>query len=357
MSGTLDNVVALRQLDPQDMLGWVERFPEQYHDAWRIAEGLSLPDSCAGKAKIVVAGMGGSAIGGDMVAALLASEMPVPVTTVRGYTLPAWVDENTLVIASSYSGNTEETLSAFAQALDRGAAVVALTTGGELSRQALDRGLPVVTFPGGGQPRAALGYSLVLLLGILEALGYYSLPAAARAEAAQVLETLNQRYGPDVPERENTAKRYARMAHDRIVFAFGAGHMIPVARRWKTQFNENSKRWSGYDEMSELNHNLIVGLRFPHALAQVMLAFSLESDLDHPRIQLRWRITADLFQQSAVPLVRVRAPGTYAFTQMLALVHLGDFVTVYRALLDEQDPSEIDNIVYLKRALATTMAP
>lgn len=352
MSFDLDNELAMRQADPQDMLGWVERFPEQVADAWQRAEALRLPDSHRNKRHVVVLGMGGSAIGGDLLAALMVPEAPVPVTVVRGYTLPAWVGPDTLVIASSYSGNTEETLTGFEEALRRGAAVLALTTGGKLARRAQEANVPVVLFPGGGQPRAAIGYSWILLIGIMEALGYYELPATARAEAAHILDEVNRANLPSVPEETNPAKQYARRAYEHVVFVFGAEHLAPVARRWKTQFNENAKQWSAYDEMPELNHNTIVGTAAPSDLGKHVLLFSLESSADHPRVRARWDITAEIFRRSGLPLVRVEAPGDHRFTQMLSLIHLGDFISVYLAFLNGRDPSEIDNINYLKHALA-----
>lgn len=352
MSIHLDNVLAMRQADPQDMLGWVERFPQQVEDAWKRAQAIKLPESHRGKRHVVVLGMGGSAIGGDLLAALMATEAPVPVSVVRGYTLPAWVGSDTLVIASSYSGNTEETLTGFEEALRRGAAVVALTTGGKLARRAQQAGVPVVIFPGGGQPRAAIGYSWILLLGIMEALGYYQVPAEARAEAAHILEEVNSANAPDVPEARNPAKQYAQKLYDHIPVVFGAEHLAPVARRWKTQFNENSKQWAAFDEMPELDHNTIVGTKAPAGLGQRVAVITLESSADHPRVKARWDITADILKRSGLPLIRVEAPGDHRFTQMLALIHLGDFISVYLAFLNGCDPSEIDNINYLKEALA-----
>ena len=352
MSIDLDNELAMRALDPNDMLGWVERFPEQVADAWARADKLDLPVSYRGKKHIVILGMGGSAIGGDLLAALMASRSSVPVSVVRGYDLPAWVDDETLVIASSYSGNTEETLTLFQEALKRNAALVVLTTNGKLERLALDNDIPVVLFPGGGQPRAALGYSLILLLGIVGALGYFSLPAEERAEATHIIEEINTACAPAIPEAENPAKQYAQMAYNRIPFVLGAGFLRPVARRWKTQFNENSKTWSAYDEMPEFNHNLIVATKSPFHLAQSILIISLESSNDHPRVRARWDIVADIFAKSHLPHLRVQAPGHTPFAQMMGLIHLGDFVTVYLAFLNEQDPSEIENIDYLKSALA-----
>ncbi len=352
MNFDLDNELAMRHLDPQDMLGWVERFPEQVADAWARADAIRLPTSYQGKRHIVVLGMGGSAIGGDLLAALLETETQVPITVVRGYRLPAWVNADTLVIASSYSGNTEETLTGFEEALRRGAAVVALTTGGTLARLAEEKGVPVVMFPGGGQPRAAIGYSWILLLGIVQALDYYRLPGEARAEAAHVLDELNTAYGPRVPESANPAKQYARRAYNRVLFVLGAEHLTAVARRWKTQFNENSKQWAAYDELPELNHNTIVGTRAPTDLADHILLISLESPSHHARVQRRWDITATIFQRHKLPHLRLRAAGEHPFTQMMGLIHLGDFVSVYLAFLNGRDPSEIDNINYLKNELA-----
>ncbi len=352
MAVDLDNVAQLRAMDPKDMLGWVERFPEQCADAWVRADAISLPDTLRDKKHIVVVGMGGSAIGGDLLSAYLSARAAVPVTVVRHYTLPAWVNEDTLIIASSYSGNTEETLSAFRQALEKGLSLVALTTGGRLARLALDHQVPVVVFPGGGQPRAALGYSFVLLLGIVQALGYYTVPGEERAEAAAVLDELNRTYGPDVPREENPAKQHAEALFGRIPYVMGSGVLAPVARRWKTQFNENSKQWAAFDEMPELNHNTVMGTRAPDLLPDVLTLISLESPTDHPRIRLRWDITADIFRKAKLPHLRIQAPGEHALSQMLGLIHLGDFITVYLAFLNGQDPSSIDNIDFLKAELA-----
>jgi len=352
MTVNLDNVVALRAMDPQDMLGWVERFPEQVADAWERADQVKLPDSYRNKKHIAVIGMGGSAIGGDLLAALMAPTAPVLVTVIRQYHLPAWVNEETLVIASSYSGNTEETLTAFEEAVARGAKVVALTTGGKLERKALDFGLPIVAFPGGGQPRAALGYSFILLLGIMRAGGYFALSAEARAEAEHVLDEVNTACAPDIPESDNIAKQYARALLNCIPYVMGARHLVPVARRWKTQFNENSKQWSAYDEMSELNHNTIMGTAAPEDLADHLALISLEAPNEPPRIKARWDITADIFKRAGLLHLRVRASGGEPFVQMMELIHLGDFVTVYLAFLNGKDPSNIDNINYLKTELA-----
>ncbi len=352
MTVDLDNVVALRAMDPQGMLEWVERFPEQYADAWIRADKITLPYSLQNKRHIVIVGMGGSAIGGDLLAAYLATKIPIPITVIRHYELPAWVTEESLVIASSYSGNTEETLSAFQQALERGAHVVALTTGGKLARLALDHNVPVVTFPGGGQPRAAIGYSFILLLGILQALGYYVVPGEERAEAASILEELNTAYAAEVPEQENMAKQYARALFGFIPYVMGSGVLAPVARRWKTQFNENSKQWAAFDEMPELNHNTVMGTKAPPSLPEHIFLISLEGPTDHPRVRLRWDITAELFRKAGLPLLRVQAPGTYPLSHILGLIHLGDFITVYLAFLNGQDPSAIENINFLKKALA-----
>ncbi len=352
MSIDLDNELAMRSLDPHDMLGWVERFPEQFADAWARADALELPKTHRGKKHLVILGMGGSAIGGDLLSALMASTASIPVSVVRGYELPAWVNEDTLVIASSYSGNTEETLTTFQHALDRGAALIALTTNGKLEREALDKDIPVILFPGGGQPRAALGYSLILLLGIVENLGYFSISAEARAEATQIIEELNAACAPNIPEVENPAKQHAQRIFSRIPFVLGAGPFIPVARRWKTQFNENSKTWAAYDEMPEFNHNLIVGTKAPADLGEHIIVISLESTNDHPRIKIRWDISAEIFRNAGIPHLRIQAPGHHVFAQMMGLIYLGDYITVYLAFLNGQDPSEIENINTLKSALA-----
>src|SRR5919198_6658460 len=256
----LESVERIRAADPEDMLGRIKELPKQVRDAWSIASKAQLPPAYGDVRSIVVVGMGGSAIGGDLAAALLADQLKVPMSVHRDYGLPGYVGRDSLVIASSYSGNTEETLSAFEECRKRGAKILVLTTGGKIADLARVSGFPVITFSYKAQPRAALGYSLGLVLGSLTRLGFARDLAddvnAALADVAKLEERVHE------GARTNDAKKLAKELFGRIVFAYGAGVMGVMARRVKGQWNENAKNWSAFDIMSELNHNAVVG--FPH---------------------------------------------------------------------------------------------
>jgi glucose/mannose-6-phosphate isomerase len=347
-------------IDKQGMLGHVLNLPQTCADAWDLAQRAlppldllhSMPEQTR---QIVVVGMGGSAIGGDLLAALVADENPVPVLVHRGYDLPAFVDgPRTLVIGSSHSGNTEETLSAFRQAHKRGAALLALTTGGELARLSAEWGTPVLRFKYDSQPRAALGYSFILLVNLMCHLGLISDKTADLAEAVDTMRAWQAEIGPQVPVVQNPAKRLAGLLMERMPVIYGAGLMEPVARRWKTQFNENAKSWAVFEEMPELNHNAVVGYEMSQRIRDWTSVIMLRSRFDSPRIQTRWRVTRQMLLHEGLSSDQVKAQGQSRLAQMLSLVHFGDLVSVYLALAYGVDPTPIGPITYLKEQLAAS---
>ena len=195
---TLDNL-NLAACDPDSMYARIAELPQQCEDAWRLVDGFSLPDSYRGAKKVVILGMGGSAIGGDLARSLIESTATVPVMVVREYTTPAYIDESTLVIASSYSGNTEETLSALDEALAKGAKCVCVGTGGKIEQRSRDAGLPFLKFSYASSPRAAIGYSLICLVGVLRQARIAVVPRADLLEATSVMRAWQAELSPDVP--------------------------------------------------------------------------------------------------------------------------------------------------------------
>jgi len=348
----LDDLRALRRLDPDDMLGRIAELPQQCRDAWALGQAFDLPADYGAAGQVVIAGMGGSAIGGALLAGLVADEATVPISIVRSYTLPACVGPDALVVGCSYSGNTEETLSAFQQARERGARLLAITRGGQLGQLARSWGVPALTFDYVSQPRAALGYSLVLLLGVLEQLGFFGPKEADLAEAVDVMEALQGETGPQVPTGENPAKALAHRLHGRLVVVYGAGFMEPVANRWKTQINENSKAWATFEGMPELNHNSIVGYEHPRELRDRLAVVMLTSALDHPRTAIRFQVTRELLEERGIACEVVTARGRSRLAQMLSTIHLGDYVSFYLAALNGADPTPVEVINVLKRRLA-----
>ncbi len=352
MAVNLDDGMVYERLDPSTMQRYIAELPRQCAAAWELARDWKLPASYGAVKQVVILGMGGSAIGGALLAGLERDVCPIPVHGVNDYTLPAYADADTLVVASSHSGNTEETLSAFGQAIERGCRLVAVTTGGKLSALAADKGIPQLQFTYPTAPRAALGYSFTLLLGLFCRLGLLPDRSGELSEAIALLETLQSQWAPNVPTAENPAKRLATRLHGRLPVIYGAGFLGAVARRWKGQFNENSKVWAFYEELPELGHNAIVGYGLPTQMREQVTVICLRSPLDHPRVQLRWEITRELLLQEGIAVETLHGQGASRLAQMLSLIHQGDYVSLYLALKNGADPTAMRPIEYLKQRLA-----
>ena len=352
MINNLDNPQVFRQLDPGGMLTCLHEIPELCQQAWQMAMDFALPQDYSQINKAVILDMGGSAIGGDLVSSLIATEAKLPILTCRDYNLPAFVDARTLVIASSYSGMTEETLSSFTQALETEAKKLVITTGGTLKSIAEKRNVPVFSFDYKAQPRAALAFSSLPVLCFLQKLGFTSDRSADVAETVQVLQELSQRINEGAPSSRNPTKQLAQRLYGHLPVIYGAGIASEVAHRWKTQLNENSKAWAFYGVFPELNHNSVVGYQFPPELASKMMVVLLRSAHLSERIKLRYQITCQLLERASVEYQIVDGEGSSPLSQMMSLVLFGDYVSYYLAMLYKIDPTPVKAIDYLKEELA-----
>lgn len=365
-NGPASQTDPFRPNDPGDMLARIREFPRQVEDAWGIVSGLDIERELARDVRqVLVAGMGGSAIGADLVSGLVADQCPLPIHVHRSYGVPAWVDRHTLFIASSYSGNTEETLDAWDAAVDAGAKCIAITTGGELARRAQAAGATAIGFDYGAQPRAALGYSFTLVYGLLARLGWLEDAETALRTGLEFLESAAGQWEPDACLEVNFAKRIAKNYSGRIPVMIAAGHLAPVARRWSTQLNENTKSWAFWQELPELNHNLIVGLRHPRKANSIAAGEStprevadtvhitlLRSPHYRDRIVRRLEITEEVLSSSGFDCSDVTAPtGADRLAELFWMVWLGDYVSYYLACLYGEDPTPVETIELLKRRL------
>jgi glucose/mannose-6-phosphate isomerase len=335
-------------LDPAGLLGDVLAQPHQLGDAlWRAqSAGIPKQDRPGG---LIVCGMGGSAIGGDLAAAALGDRATRPITTVRGYALESWTGPDSLVLCASYSGNTEETLACFEAAGAAGAGRVALTTGGQLAELARADGVPVIGVPAGMQPRAAVVYMVV---GGLECAAHCGAAPGVHAEidtAAALLGTLVGEWGPEAAD-DSTAKALARALHGTLPVIHGAGPTAAVARRWKTQVNENAEAAAFWSELPEADHNEICGWARGRAAGPLSSVF-LEDPDQHPRIQRRIELTAAVVERAGAPALRATARGETRLERVLSLVLLGDLVSVYLADLDGVDPGPVEELVRFKNEL------
>ena len=348
----LDNASVCRRFDKSGMLNHLHGFPEQCQKAWEKVLKFELPHLHTRISNVVILGMGGSAIGGDIVRRLALAESKSPVWVHRDYGLPAFVDESTLVIASSYSGNTEETLSAFTKSLGIPSKKLAITSGGKLKDLAKKEGIPVFIIDYQAPPRAAFPHSFVPLVGVFQKLGLLTDKSVALQEAVAVLKKLSGDLIETNPLASNPAKQLAARLQGRLAVIYGAEMLSEVARRWKGEFNENSKAWAFFESFPELNHNAVVGYEFPPEVKERILVLMLRSPSLHPRNLLRYEVTSTLLAKAGIAYEFVEARGKSALAQVLSLVLLGDYASFYLSMLNEVDPTSTDAIDFVKQHLA-----
>ena len=341
-------------VDPRSMRALVEKFPEQAESAAQAARNarLSVPEKIR---SLVVTGLGGSAIGGDLVRSVAGPHLKYPFLVNRDYDRPAFVDEHCLVFACSYSGNTEETLSAYQPARKAKAKIICITSGGQLEALARKDGCPALSLPGGLPPRAALAYSLFTLLGAMQTLRFIPDMSKAIGETLDLLKRLAVRYGSANPESENPAKKLAHSLNGKIVAVYGSNAILDAAAyRWRSQIAENSKNLAFHHVLPEMNHNELVGWLLPEdALKRVGVVF-LRDRGDHLQVQRRFDLTRELIDGKAGALLEIWSEGESLLARIMSIVYLGDFVSLYLAYMNNVDPSPVQAIDYLKRKLSAT---
>ena len=353
----LDNPSVYRKLDKSGMLNHLHAFPEQCGKAWEKVRSFELPREYTEISNVVILGMGGSAIGGDIVRRLALAESKVPVCVHRDYGLPAFVDGSTLLIASSYSGNTEETLSAFSASLKTQAKKLVITSGGKLKHSAENEGIPVFVVDYRAPPRAAFPHSFVPLVGIFHKLGLLGDKPADLQETVDILNKLSGDFIETRPLASNPAKQLATKLWGHVPVIYGAEVLSEVAQRWKAQFNENSKAWAFSESFPELNHNAVAGYEFPREAKERIFVLMLRSLSFSSRSLHRYEATAELLTKAGIPYEFVEARGESALAQVMALVLLGDYSSFYLAMLNEVDPTSIDAIDFVKQYLAGSAVP
>lgn len=354
MENILDNIEKIRQIDKSDMLKLLADFPSQCQDAIRIAQSFPLPKGFEKINKVVFTGLGGSAIGADLVRAYLYDEIKLPLFINRDYTLPAFVDENTLVFVSSYSGNTEETLSSFEGAKKRNTKIIVISSGGKLGEIAKSQGLPFVVMPKNIPPRVALGYSFFVPLVLLQRLGFVGDKSSDIKETVNVLSKLrNEELSPEVKTDKNTAKNLARKIINRFAVIYGASqHLDSVVIRWRGQFAENSKTLSSSHVFPEMDHNEISGWEFPKELLKKFIVILLRDKSEHPRVTKRMQISKKMIQDAGTEVLEVNSKGDSLLARIFSLIYIGDFTSFYLAVLNNVDPTPVDRITYLKKEMA-----
>ena len=339
------------KLDSQNMLAQMNGLPEQLETAWKEAEALPLSDF-SNVRRVLIAGMGGSAIGASLLKAYAAPLASVPFEVHRDYGLPAWAQgPETLVIASSHSGNTEETLDALETALDRSCSILVISTGGKIAEIAKENNLDLWIFNHQGQPRAAVGYSFCLLLNLFYRLGFLPDPQNELADAVGEMKKQLETLAPEIENHQNPAKLISGQLSGRWVSIFGSDLLAPVARRWKGQVSEIAKAWGQFEALPEANHNTLAGVVNTEEVLTKTMAIFLKAESNHPRNQRRIELTIKNFMLEGLNTLLVKAKGKSRLAQMWTLIQFGDYTAYYLAMAYDVDPTPVAAIENLKREL------
>jgi glucose/mannose-6-phosphate isomerase len=343
----LDSKERLHSLDKRGMLDTVGQMPKSLSEGVALGKRIGL--ARFSPSKVIVCGMGGSAIGGDLLCEWVSSISDVPCGVHRSYSVPSHLNEDSLVIVASYSGNTEETLNMFEDAMKKKARIVAVTSGGELARNAERLGIPCAKVPSGMVPRASLGFMLGAMIGILERIEMVS--AGEQIEdTVRVLKGVIDSCKPSVKTIENPAKRLAHELMGHVPVVVGYGISRPVAKRWANQLNENAKVLAFSSEIPELNHNEIVGW-MKDGLSRGFAAIILDSEQGNMALTRRVEATKNMLTRVA-SVHRVKSLGRSPLAQLFSLVLVGDYVSAYLGILRGEDPSTNEPIDELKSVLA-----
>lgn len=341
--------------DPGDMLGSVIAFPEQCADGWAAVNALSLPEEYAKAKNIVVAGMGGSALGTHIIETAFADKLSLPINRVQQYKLPAYVDEDTLVIASSYSGTTEETVTAYEEAKKKTKKIIGLATGGAIMERCVKDGFPVATFDPkrnpSGQPRSALGYAVAAQLALFTKLGLLDISDSDIEGAIEHTKKMATGWTPESDEDTNTATMISKNYRGKIPLLVCGPQLTGCIHALTNQTNETAKRFAAYFEIPELNHHLLEGLAHPHSNGENLLFVFFESPLYHPRVQKRFIVMKNILSEFSMPWITYTAESNHILHTVFEVLQLGSFVAYYAAIDAGENPTPVPWVTLFKQQL------
>jgi len=346
----LDQPEKVKKIDKSEMLSHLMKTPNYCRDAVKRTKQVKVPEKVKPK-NILIAGMGGSAIGGEILQDWLRDELPIPIQVCKDYTLPAYVNKDTLFFANSYSGNTEETLSAFLEAARRKCTTITITSGGHLLSFSKELQVPYVAIPSQLPPRVAIPYLFFPLPVFMERMEVIPSLEGDLQETIHVLKKVGEENSPKIPTEDNPAKKLALELMETIPIIYGFRQYQSVAHRLKTQFNENSKVPSKHDVFPELNHNETVGWEAPELLTKNHSVILIRDHDEPPEIRHRIETTKSLVLHKAKKVLEIHARGEGKLAKMFSVLCVGDFASVYLAILQEVDPTPVKIIDEVKREL------
>lgn len=350
----LDSREEIVKIDQHNLLGSVEQLPEQIKDAWEQTRSLSLPASYSAVKRAVVSGMGGSALGAHVLKHLYHQDLSLPLEVVSGYHLPGYVDSDTLVVLSSYSGTTQETLSAAAEAIAQGAKIAVITSGGELAKLASQHQWPTYLIDPAhnpsGQPRMAIGYAVIGLLAFFNNLGIVSIAEADLHNLVNQLHGLVKKLGVEVGEG-NTAKLLAYNAFDKALVFCASEHLVGAAHISNNQVNENAKTLTAEWPLPEFNHHYLEALSNPGKLRDDVHFFFYQSHLYTPEVGKRVELTRTLVEKLGYSVDVIQATAPTKLEQVFEVITLGAFFNFYLSILYKSDPAPIPHVDWFKEQM------
>ena len=339
-------------IDTKNMFDTISQFPEHIIKTKEIIDSCEIP-KMYNIQQVIVSGLGGSAISGDILQSYTEDKGFLPLFVQRTYHLPKWINKHTLVFSQSYSGNTEETLFAFKQAYEKKCTQISITSNGKLLEYSTNRHIPCIILPDGYEPRCAIAFLFFSSLFALQKMGLFTNSIDKEIqETIDVTRRLIEQISPSIPVEQNMAKQISQILHHTIPQIYGWEIYTPLARRWATQFNENSKVISRHDTVPETNHNDIVGWSEDLKVAsQFSVILFRDSSLESLQMKTRLDFMKTFYQQVAANLIEIPVHGKSPLAKMMYLLVLGDYVSCYLALLQNKDPTPVSIINQLKDTL------
>lgn len=351
----LDNALAIKTLDKKNMLESLQLLGAQVKQIWPLGEKIKVPKDYNHFDKLVVLGMGGSALGAGIVKSVYAADLKVPLTIIGDYNLPRWIDERTLVIASSYSGTTEETLTTVKAAARQKAKIAVITSGGELKKIAAAKHYPAIIYTTKnnpcGSPRTSLGYNLIGLMLLMHKFGLLPAHDLSLNKISKCLFDFETDFGVFTPAKSNPAKQLAEELVHRSVWYVAGGHLSGSAHVAANQMNENAKRYGGYWLLPEINHHLMEGLKFPKSNPDQLAFVALRSKLYDRPISRRLALTEEVLEKNKILVTNYQCRSKTKLLQVLELLVLGSYISFYSAVLSGIDPTPNPFVDYFKARL------
>ena len=352
----LDDRKRIIRLDRSGVAGSIESLGLQFRQAWDEATKIVIPKSYRKIDTILINGMGGSSLGGHIIEALYGDRLKVPIKVINSYTLPGFVNSRTLYIISSYSGTTEEPIGTFQDARKRGAKILLISTGGTVAQYAKRYRIPAYIFSPefnpSNQPRMGLGYSIAGQLAMLKKTGHLKVSNNEMKKVIDGVVGLHRKFGLKIPFRNNEAKKIAQRLYGKIPVIVGAGHLMQNAHVMANQINENSKVFSMYFVIPELNHHLMEGMRFPVTNKKQLHFLCIESSKYFKKVQKRFMITKKVLLKNSISHSTYTAAGATKLHQVFELLVFGSYVNFYMSMLYGIDPAPIPYVNYFKKQLA-----